>query len=551
VSPVCPFALDRTELFIAYAADAELGVFLQLGWPLPLCVLDLYVEFLRVRNGLPRQNRKDGLIEALDYFNESAMGVDEKDSMRAIAIRGPSTEQEEKDLLVYCEEDVEATERLFPHIWHKAGLGALKTFKRALWRGRYMGSVAVMRAIGVPINTTTLKRWINHWGELKLSLIRKYGNRYGVYVDGSFNQKLFAELLDRMGLLRSWPRTPTGRLATDDDTLSDMARSYPALGDLQTLRYILSKLRLIDLEVGGDGRNRVYLAPFRTKTSRNAPSNSGFIFGPFAGLRNLIRPPRGMALAMCAWAAQEFGTAAALSGDAAMWGAYRTGDPHLTFAKKAGMAPPDATKKSHREIREVCKALNFGVIYGMSSYGLASRTGLSLTESEGLIEQHRGQFPRFWEWANRNVDKSMLGYPLTTKGGWTLQYPPMSLADARERTAQNFLVQANAAEIMRYAVILATESGIAVCCPVHDAFLIEGPIGEIRDIEATMCRIMGDVSEIVLGTGYRIEVRPDPAEEPKIFEWPNSYYEPRGLELFNTLQTEVVRIENGGVALAS
>jgi hypothetical protein len=322
-----------------------------------------------------------------------------------------------------------------------------------------------------------------------------------------------------------------------------MARLYPILKELHELRFILSKLRLMDLEVGSDGRNRVYLAPFRTKTSRNAPSNSGFIFGPFAGLRNLIKPPQGRALAYCDWAAQEFGTAAALSGDPAMWEAYSTGDPHLAFAKRAGLAPPDATKKTHAEVREVCKALNFGVLYGMSGYGLAKRTGFSLLSAEGLIQRHRGQFPQFWRWAIRNVDKAMLGYPLTTKFGWTLCYPPMSLAEARARTAQNYLVQANAAEMMRYAAIRATESNILVCCPIHDAFLVEASIEEIRDVEATMCRIMGDVSEIVLGTGYRIEVRPDPSEEPKIFEWPKPYSEKRGLELFNTLLTEVTRVE--------
>jgi hypothetical protein len=555
----CPFALDHTELFIAYAADAEIGAFLPLGWPPPLCVLDLYVEFLRIRNGLPRQDRKDGLVEALSYFGEPAMGVDEKDSMRVLAIRGgPFTEEEKKDLMIYCEADVEATERLFFRMWRKAGLSDPKIFKRAIWRGRYMGAVAVMRAIGVPLNTALLQRWVAHWAALRISLIEKYGSRYGVYEDGTLRGRLFHQLIKRLGLLPRWPRTATGKLATDDNTFSDMARSFhkesatrTVLEDLQQLRFILNKLRLVDLEVGSDGRNRVYLAPFRTKTSRNAPSNSGLVFGPFAGLRNLIMPPRGQALAICDWCAQEFGSAAALFHDDVMWGDYKTGDPHLATAKAWGLAPSDATKKTHGEIREVCKALNFGVLYGMSSYGLASRTGLSLTESEGLIERHRARYPRFWRGVNRAVDKAMLGYPLTTRGGWTLQYPPMSLADARARTAQNYLVQANAAEMMRYAAILATESGIAVCCPIHDAFLVEAPIEEIHDVEATMCRIMGDVSEIVLGAGYRIEVRPDPTEEPKIFEWPNSYVEKRGLELFNTLVDEVARIERDAVSSVS
>jgi DNA polymerase I-like protein with 3'-5' exonuclease and polymerase domains len=552
VKPRCPFALDGSELFIAWAADADIGALLALGWPPPLCVVDLYAEHIRARNGLPRQDKKDGLLQALSYFNEDAIGVEEKESMRALAIRGaPFTEQEKKDLLAYCQSDVDATERLFFRVWHKASLYNPKTFKQTIWRGRYLGAVAVMRAIGVPLDTALLQRLTHHWAELKLALIDKYGSRYGVYADGHFKHKLFAEFLEQWELLSLWPRTRSGRLAMDDDTFEDMADKFPrvaggALKQLRQLRYIQSKLKLIKLEVGSDGRNRVYLAPFRTKTSRNAPTNSGFIYGPFKGLRNLIKPPRGRALAICDWAAQEFGTAAALSGDGAMWEVYATGDPHLATAKWFGLAPPDATRESHEAEREMCKALNFGVLYGMTAHGLSIRAGISIMTAENLIAQHHARFPDCRRWMERNVDKALLGYPLTTWGGWTLCYPPMSGANALARTAQNYLVQANAAEMMRYAAILATESGISVCCPIHDAFLIEASAEEIHDVEATMCRLMGDVSEIILGSGYRIEVRPDPNDKPKIFTWPHRYHEKSGLELFNTLVDEVACIESRG-----
>jgi DNA polymerase I-like protein with 3'-5' exonuclease and polymerase domains len=542
--PPCPFALDRSELFIAYSADAEIGVFLTLGWPPPLCVLDLYTEYLRMRNGLLRQGKRDRLIDALAYFGEPTMGVIEKDSMRSLAMRGgPFTEEEKKQLLMYCEADVEATERLLNRMWRKAGLDNEKTFKQALWRGRFQGAVAVMRAIGVPLNVSLLKRLTDHWEELKLTLIDKFGGRYGVYVEGSFNNRLFSRFLDEHGLLRLWPRLESGALATDEKTFGEMARLFPMLEDLHQLRYILSKLRLVDLEVGGDGRNRLYPAPFRTKTSRCAPSNSGFIFGPFAGLRNLIQPPRGRALAYCDWTSQEFGVAAALSGDEAMWKAYRTGDPYLATAKLAGRVPSDATKKTHRVVRDAFKSLTLGMLYGMTTRGLARRLDISDLSAEDLSKQVKALFPWFWKWADHNVDTAMLGYPLTTRCGWTLRYPPMSLALALPRTAQNFCVQANAAEIMRYAAIVATENSLAICCSVHDAFLVEALDDEIMDVEATLCRIMGDASEAVLGTGYRIEVHVDPEDEPKITRWPNSYFEPRGLELFNTLLTELARGE--------
>ncbi len=372
---------------------------------------------------------------------------------------------------------------------------------------------------------------------------RELGGRYNIYVDGSFGHRRLREFLEREGLLTFWPRLASGALATDDKTFSDMAKLFPVLDELRQLRHIMGKLRLIDLEIGQNGRNRFYIAPFRTKTGRNAPSNSRFIFGPFAGLRNLIQAPAGHAIAYCDWSAQEYAIAAAVFGDDAMWEAYATGDPHLAFAKKIGRAPAHATKKTHAAVRETCKSMNFGILYGMTSYGLARRANISVMAAEDLIRRHKAFHSQFWRRADRYVDAAMMGIPLTTRLGWTLEYPPNSLAVASPRTAQNFPVQANAAELMRYAAIRATEAGLKVCCPVHDAFLIEAPEAEIDDAAAQLDRIMGDASEAILGAGRRIRV------EVKIRRWPEAYRETRGLELFNILVDELARIEGAAIKL--
>jgi DNA polymerase I len=77
----------------------------------------------------------------------------------------------------------------------------------------------------------------------------------------------------------------------------------------------LSGLRLNDLTVGQDGRNRCMLSAFKSKTGRNQPSNAQYIFGHSVWLRGLIRPEPGYALCYIDWEQQEFGIAAALSGD--------------------------------------------------------------------------------------------------------------------------------------------------------------------------------------------------------------------------------------------
>ena len=74
-------------------------------------------------------------------------------------------------------------------------------------------------------------------------------------------------------------------------------------------------MRLNDLAVGQDGRNRTILSAFRSRTGRNQPGNSKYIFGPSVWLRGLIKPPPGYGIAYVDWSQQEFGGAAALSGD--------------------------------------------------------------------------------------------------------------------------------------------------------------------------------------------------------------------------------------------
>ena len=66
---------------------------------------------------------------------------------------------------------------------------------------------------------------------------------------------------------------------------------YPFIGPLRELRYSLSKLRLNDLQVGSDGRNRTLLGLYGSKTGRNQPSNAKYIFGPAKWIRFLITPP--------------------------------------------------------------------------------------------------------------------------------------------------------------------------------------------------------------------------------------------------------------------
>jgi len=116
--------------------------------------------------------------------------------------------------------------------------------------------------------------------------------------------------------------------------------------------------------------------------------------------------------------------------------AYLSGDPYLGFAVQAKAVPPDATKESHPQIRELFKQCVLAVQYGMSEYGLAERLGVSIIEARGLLQQHRQTFPKFWKWSEAAVSCSLLGIPLQTVFGWTLH----PVANPNPRSLANFPV---------------------------------------------------------------------------------------------------------------
>ncbi len=350
-----------------------------------------------------------------------------------------------------------------------------------------------------------------------------------------FSSARWAEYLARKRI--PWPRLPSGSLALDDDTFKEIAKLYPCeVGPIRELRHTLGQMRLNELAVGPDGRNRVLLSPFRSMTGRNQPSNSKFIFGPSCWLRSLIRPEPGRALAYVDWSQQELGIAAALSADPRMMEAYTSGDFYLTFAKMAGAVPPEGTKRSHGLERDRFKTVSLGVLYGLSGDGLARKLGEPLHRGRELLELHRRTFRNFWAWSDATEERALLTGKLQTVFGWTLHVG----RDANPRSLRNFPMQANGAEMMRLAACLATERGVHVCCPIHDAFLIEAATVDIDAEADRMADAMREASEVVL-PGFSLKT------DVKYVRYPDRYSDPRGIRMWTLVNRIVADIDEAGV----
>jgi DNA polymerase-1 len=514
--PSAPFPCGDDALTVAYYASAEMDCFLALGWPLPVNLLDLYCEFRVKTNGLSPAFGA-GLIGALLYFDFPSQDAADKDEMRQLILsRGPWSPDIEAAILAYCQRDVDALRTLLAYMY------PMIDWPRALLRGRYMMAVSRMQDIGVPIDVPTLKKMQAKWDLIQDELIAGIDHQYGVFEGRTFKAARWADYLERHRI--PWPRLPSGELDLKDDTFRGMAKAYPQVAAMRELRSALSELRLSDLRVGDDGRNRCLLSPFRSKTGRNQPSNTRFIFGPSVWLRSLIQPRPGWAVAYIDYCQQEFGIAAALSGDQAMMDAYRSGDPYLAFAKQAGAVPANATKATHKSQRELFKQCVLAVQYGMGAESLAEKIGQPVITARWLLDLHRSTYRAFWRWSDDSLDEFSLHGRLWTTLGWELRASGV----VNPRSVRNFPMQANGAEILRLACIYLTEAGIRVCAPVHDAVLIESRGDALEATVNHAMDLMLEASAQVLG-GFPL------ACDVNMIRHPDRYIDERGQAMWDTV----------------
>ncbi len=531
--PAPPFEISDDILFVTYFATAELTSFLALDWPLPRYVLDLYAEFWLVTNqfnleGRPKQRHR--LLDALKWAGVPSITSEQKVAERELIRRGPPWDGGEQLRIVdYCQTDVDCLggllERLLLHI--RAVSNGLA---QALYRGRYTRAVAHTEHDGLPADRTEHQRFRHYWEPMKLSLVRDVDRAFGVY-DGTTLK------FDRLNCYAydhgyEWPRTDTGRLKTDKKTWEQVALRYRELAPLAVLHYTLTDLKLEQLAIGLDGRNRALLGPFGTATGRNAPKASQYLFSQSKWLRPLIRPHEGRELAYMDWSSHEVAIGGALSGDEVLLEAVSTGDPYMGFLRMANMVPADAIRADHEQLRALAKTCLLAQNYGQGTRGLARRTGMSYLEADDLRRRIARMFPRFTAWSEGMVDTAQLRGHLETEFGWRVRVH----ADDREPSLKNFMVQATGAEMFRLACCLGSERGVSIVAMVHDAVMIEAPAGGIDAAIATMRTAMDEASKTVL-SGYVVGV------DEKIVKWPDRYIDPDGLSMWNKVQGILAKLE--------
>ena len=527
-----PFLVDDAVLTVVYDASQQIAGFLAKGWPVASNILDLKTEFRCLTNGR-RVPCGNGLTGALTYFGLDAFGAGNAasryDWVKAPAPYRVCKRQDSADFSDYSAPDgsgADAVSQLLSAMTSKID------WPRALLRGSYAATVARMERNGIPIDLDLFTRLSCHWEKIRASLVAAVDSDYGVYDGLCFKVERFRRYLSKQGI--SWPVLEHGQLDLNDETFKVMSHRYPQLTPLRELRRTLSQMRLSSLAVGDDGRNRCPLEMFASRTGRNQPSSSQFIFGPAVWLRSLIRPQPDYGLAYVDFLQQEFGIAAALSNDPQMMRAYQSGDPYVAFAKQAGAIPAWATKDTHPSEREQFKTTVLAVQYGMGAASLATRIGKSPLHAQGLLDLHRKTYKKFWEWSDAVLNDALLGGRLWTVFGWQLH----TAGNTNERSLRNFPMQANGAEILRLTCIQLIVDGITLCAPIHDAVLIEAPLSELDAAVKHTQAVMRRTSAAVLD-GFCLE------SDAKLIRYPSRFVDARGADMWSQVMHQLALLEPG------
>ena len=310
-------------------------------------------------------------------------------------------------------------------------------------------------------------------------------------------------------------KTATGKPSTDEEVLEKLAEDYPLPARILEHRG-LAKLKstytdkLPQLADPASGRVFTHYAQAVAVTGRlasNDPNLQNIPVRTAEGrrIREAFIAPPGHVIVSCDYSQIELRIMAHLSDDAALLQAFHEGmDVHRATASEVFGVAPDQVSS---EQRRYAKVINFGLIYGMSSYGLARNLGIDNTAARNYIERYFERYPgvkRYMDDTRQLARKQ--GY-VETVFGRRLQLPEINSPNgprrqAAERAAINAPMQGTAADLIKMSMVAVQQAidgqrrASRMVMQVHDELVLEVPQAELDWVRAELPRLMAGVAEL-------------------------------------------------------
>ena len=382
-----------------------------------------------------------------------------------------------------------------------------------------------MERTGVLVDADVLNAQGRDLGERVNALEQEAHRLAGTPFNLGSPKQLCEILFDRMKLpVRK--KTATGQPSTDEEVLQELAADYPLPKVLLEYR-ALSKLKstytdkLPTMVNSRTGRVHTTFSQTTAVTGRLASIEPNLQNIPIRTpdgrrIREAFIAPPGHALLSADYSQIELRIMAHLSEDPALLRAFKEGDDihRVTAAEIFGVPPADVTADQRRYI----KAVNFGLIYGMSAFGLATQLNIERSAAAQFIERYFTRYPGVAAYMQRTRELAREQGYVETVFGRRLFLPDIRAASGprrsgAERAAINAPMQGTAADLIKLAMIAVQryldEAGLGtrLILQVHDELVLEAPVDELERVTRDLPDLMTSVAtlrvplKVDLGTG--------------------------------------------------
>ena len=340
---------------------------------------------------------------------------------------------------------------------------------------------------------------------LETEIYKLTGERFNVNSPAQVGEVLFGKLqLDPKA-----KRTASGQYSTSEEVLMNIYDRHPAVEKILKLRRLRKLLTtyvnaLPELINPADGRIHTTYNQTVTATGRISSSNPNLQNIPVRTddgreIRRAFVASPGNVFFSADYSQIELRIVAALSGDRTMIDSFRRGlDIHrATAAQIYGVKPEEVTDDQRRH----AKTANFGILYGISAFGLAQRLHISRGEAKELIDNYRASFPSITRYMEQQIENARATGYVTTQFGRRRMLPDINSRNVvvrgfNERNAINAPIQGTAADIIKIAMVAIhrrfAEEGLRskMIMQVHDELNFDVVPDELERVRAIVTEEM-------------------------------------------------------------
>ncbi|MBI2311526.1 MAG: DNA polymerase I [Betaproteobacteria bacterium] len=384
-----------------------------------------------------------------------------------------------------------------------------------------------MERHGVLLDAKLLETQSRELGEKLVELENKAFQAAGQPFNLNSPKQIQEILFDRLKL-PVIKKTPGGAPSTDEDVLQQLALDYPLPKLLLEYRG-LAKLKstytdklpkMVNPATGRVHTNYAQAVAVTGRLASNDPNLQNIPVRTAEGrrIREAFIAAPGCTLVSADYSQVELRIMAHISRDAGLLNAFAAGeDVHRATAGEIfGVAHDQVTS----EQRRYAKVINFGLIYGMSEFGLASQLGIERAAARAYIDRYFARYPGVADYMNRTRESARdKGYVETVFGRrlWLAEIRSSNGArrQAAERAAINAPMQGTAADLIKLAMIAVHrwlndhKLKSALIMQVHDELVLEVPDAELDLVKTELPRLMGGVAKLEVPLLVDVGVGPD------------------------------------------